>query len=43
MTDAEVTDLDFTLDGLADTAAHEEDQESLVHTGNSYTSTPGRP
>jgi hypothetical protein len=28
-------DLDLTPDGLADAPAHEEDQESLVHTGNS--------
>jgi hypothetical protein len=28
-------DLDLTPDGLADAPAHQQDQESIVHTGNS--------
>lgn len=28
-------DLDLTPEGLADTPAHQEDYESIVHTGNS--------
>ena len=35
MTNTAVDDLDLTPAGLADTPAHEEDSESLVHTGNS--------
>ncbi|MBT2566971.1 hypothetical protein J7I84_10790 [Arthrobacter sp. ISL-85] len=35
VTDTGVEDLDLTPDGLADAPAHEEDQESIVHTGNS--------
>lgn len=30
-----IEDLDLTPDGLADTPAHQEDPDSLVHTGNS--------
>ncbi|MFC9772486.1 MULTISPECIES: hypothetical protein [unclassified Pseudarthrobacter] len=30
-----IDDHDFTPDGLAGAPAHEEDQESIVHTGNS--------
>jgi hypothetical protein len=34
-THAALEDMDLTPDGLADAPAHEEDQESIVHTGNS--------
>ncbi|MFC0458665.1 hypothetical protein ACFFGR_19305 [Arthrobacter liuii] len=34
-TDTGVDDFDLTPDGLANAPAHEEDQENLVHTGNS--------
>lgn len=30
-----IEDLDLTPEGLADTPAHEQDPDSLVHTGNS--------
>lgn len=30
-----IEDLDLTPEGLADTAARQEDPDSLVHTGNS--------
>ena len=32
---AAIEDMDLTPEGLADAPAHEEDQESIVHTGNS--------
>jgi hypothetical protein len=32
---AAIEDLDLTPEGLADAPAHEEEPESLVHTGNS--------
>ncbi|MDQ0618627.1 hypothetical protein [Arthrobacter globiformis] len=30
-----IEDLDLTPDGLADAPAHQQDTESIVHTGNS--------
>ncbi|MDQ0867856.1 hypothetical protein QFZ70_000329 [Arthrobacter sp. V1I9] len=35
VTHAALEDMDLTPEGLADAPAHEEDQESIVHTGNS--------
>ena len=34
-TPTDVEDLDLTPEGLADAPAHQQDQESIVHTGNS--------
>jgi hypothetical protein len=34
-TPTSIEDLDLTPEGLADAPAHEQDSESIVHTGNS--------